>query len=79
MAAQNTHFFLVGGFNPSEMSQNGNLPQVRGENKKYLKPPSSFALSSNTYRDLSWQFFVSNNLRSPAKSRIPKFRSCLGS
>ena len=29
---------LVGGFNPSEnISQNGNLPPNRGENKKYLK------------------------------------------
>ena len=40
------HHFLVGGFNPSEKyygSQNGNLPQIGGgENKKYLKPPSSF-------------------------------------
>ena len=24
------------------MSQNGNLPQIRGENEKYLKPPPSY-------------------------------------
>ena len=31
---------LAGGFNPIEkMSQNGNLPQIGGENEKYVKPP----------------------------------------
>ncbi len=35
--------YLVGGFNPFEKyeSQNGNLPPIRGENKKRLKPPPS--------------------------------------
>ena len=36
---ENRLYRLVGGFNPSEnISQIGNLPGTRGENKKYLKP-----------------------------------------
>ena len=33
---------LVGGFNNplKNMGKHGNLPQFRGENKKYLKPPN---------------------------------------
>ena len=35
-----SHENLVGGFNPLENdSQTGNLPQNRGEHKKYLEPP----------------------------------------
>ena len=39
---------LVGGFNPSEKyaRQIGNLPQVSGENKKYLKPSPSNQLEA---------------------------------
>ena len=35
--------YLIGGFNPFEKyaRQIGNLPQSRGENNKYLKPPPS--------------------------------------
>ena len=32
---------LLGGFIPSEISQNWNLPQIWGEHKKYVKPPPS--------------------------------------
>ena len=38
--------YLIGGFNPFEKyaRQNGFIfPNFRGENKKYLKPPPSYA------------------------------------
>ncbi len=38
--------YLVGGFNPFEKyaRQNGNLPQIGVNIKKYLKPPPSYKL-----------------------------------
>ena len=46
-------FSVVGGWtNPFEKysRQNGNLPQKRGENEKYVKPPPSF-----TWRIIPWR------------------------
>ena len=54
------HVFLVGGFNPlwKILDKNGNLPQIGGEYKKYLKPPTSFCcFSSNFFPNPSTSLF----------------------
>ena len=57
------------------ISQNGNLPQVRGENIKYLKPPRS---KKKLLGQIVWETRLGMNLRGPVSSgtleRITKIR-----
>ena len=70
-------FWLVVSTHLKNISQIGNLPPNRGENKKYLKPPTRFVLfpkavsKQRKYSIFQWTLVLVQTPTSPFRKRVP--------